>query len=194
VAVAVAAAVAVAVTAPWSGELRGRPSVELGVRGALLLVVASCAAGPKPATVRLPEAPVAAPTPPAPARAVTDEACEAVKLPPMGGVVVLDRATFGRAMAPVVHAVCACTRPGDAVRVVATLTPEEGAVVARVPDAPAADRCVQNTINGRYPAFTVGSDCIDCGPRRYGVFRGSPPPEPPPATKLVYSFRFVHTD
>src|SRR5688500_7706749 len=62
---------------------------------------------------------------------VDDPACEKLTFPAAGAsVLVIPGKTITRALAPVVHAACACSRSGDRVRVTATIVPEDGAVTA----------------------------------------------------------------
>ncbi len=99
-----------------------------------------------------------------------------------------------RALAPVVHAACSCTRSGDRLHVTSHITFDAGMVSAVAPDDAAVDACLQKTLEGHFaPAFAIGSDCIDCGPKRYPVFRGSTSPAAPsPRTRVVYPFTLVH--
>lgn len=71
-----------------------------------------------------------------------------------------------RALGPALDALCACARPGDHFRAVATILPEQGTVTTAVPDDPAVDGCLSRLDAGRFESFSLGgSDCIDCGAR-----------------------------
>ncbi len=112
----------------------------------------------------LPRARVAPPvvSPPA-ARAVdavVDPGCEDVALPAINAVIRVPVTHVGRALRPVIHAVCACTRAGATVRVRARIEPEAGRVSAHVDGDEAIDACVQQTLVGAFEPFVVGSDVI----------------------------------
>lgn len=84
-------------------------------------------------------------------------------------------------MAPAVSALCACTQAGSHHAVTIELEPSLGSVAARSNDDDLAlDACLAARLGPNlYPPTEITSDCIDCGPRRYGVFGGPPPPPPP---------------
>ena len=160
------------------------------------LVVIGVLIGCNPSPAKQPPAKQSAAAQPAPeqpavAASVTpirDRDCEDVKFPSAGGsVLVIPGPTMTRALAPVVRAACACTRSGDQVRISAVLVPEAGTVTANVHDDDAVDTCIRGEIDGRFEPFEVGTDCIDCGPKRYS--KG--PPEPP-RSRVTYPFTFVH--
>jgi len=160
-------------------------------RTLVLTTLAACADAPtSPAVVAVP-ATLPSPPPIQPRVAVDDPACDAMRIPSPHGLLNIPDSVFWPAAAPMIHAVCTCTRHGESTHVSATFTPREGTVVAHA-GMPDIDACLQNATISHYPPFELGSDCIDCGPRRYGIFRGEPPPEPPPSTSLTYSFEFVH--
>lgn len=117
--------------------------------------------------------------------------CEQVTVPALHGPVSISSEHMTRALAPMVHALCVCTREGDEVRAVARLVPSEGWLSAEVIGHPAVDECVQNTLTPHYSPFEASSDCIACGPRRHDVFHG-PAPAPAPAATLSYPLTFVH--
>lgn len=99
-----------------------------------------------------------------------------------------------RALEPVVRAACACSRSGDRVRLTAVIVPEAGAVTA-VAEGEAVNACIQRTIDGRFdPPFEIGTDCIECGPKRFPIFRGSAAPRPtkPEPSRVTYPFTLVH--
>ena len=160
------------------------------VRSVLFLTLAACAASAPPPPSPSPP-PSLSPPPPPPLAAISDPACELLQLPSPRGTLSIPDATFAPASAVVVRAVCSCTRSGQSTHLTATFAPSEGTAVAHAGD-PAIDACLQNTPIDHYPTFDLGSDCIDCGPKRFGIFRDSPPPPPPPSTKLTYSIVFVH--
>jgi hypothetical protein len=75
---------------------------------------------------------------------------------------------------PLVRGICACTRPGQSVAVVAHLVPERGEVTAQTVYRPAQharaslsiDACLARELGGaRFEPFQVGSDVlVDCPP------------------------------
>jgi hypothetical protein len=93
----------------------------------------------------------------------------------------------GRITAPLVRALCACTRPGQSISLVAHVVPEHGEVTAQTADRPdqdarasrSIDACLARELDaGRFEPFRVGSDDIpDC------------PPVPPAARSPVVSPR-----
>jgi len=161
----------------------------------LLLSLLGCAgraSAPSPAPPAKADAPVV--VEPAHVRVVVpveDRACGNVALPPIRSVIVVPAAFVERALAPVVHAACSCSRRGETLRLSALIVPEAGVVTAHAVDDEAADACVQLTLDGRFEAFELKSDCIDCGPKRFAVFHGSPPP-PPPRSRITYPLTLVH--
>ncbi len=100
-------------------------------------------------------------------------------------VITIPPETSSRMMMPVLAALCACTDPGSQHSIVVDFEPERGRASAHENHGnPALDRCLEPLLgDGLYPAFEIGSDCIDCGPKRYGVF-GGPPPEPPRGSRI----------
>lgn len=87
-------------------------------------------------------------------------------------VVTIPPETASQMMAPVLAALCACTKPGSEHSIVIDFEPGRGRAVAHDSFGDAAlDRCLEPRLGDQaYAAFELGSDCIDCGPRRYGVF------------------------
>ncbi len=185
--------------------LRVSPDVRLLHAVPAVGLLASCGGqtGSSPVAVTLPTAitspvgstvtvsPVAAP-PGTPVAPQEDPSCANLAVPDLHpSVIVIPRPVWVAAMTPALHAACACTRSGDAVRFVATVAPEEGTAHVIAPENEATTRCVQ-ILDLRFPPFTVGSDCIDCGPRWYGVFHGSGPRPPPPSSIITYPFVFAH--
>ncbi len=79
-------------------------------------------------------------------------------------------------MAAALQAVCACSVPGEVTSVYADIDFAAGAVEVRAPAAPLVDGCLRE-LKPTFPAdaSVAGSDCIDCGPKHYGVLPGSQP-------------------
>jgi hypothetical protein len=166
----------------------------------LLLALTSC--GPRISSLETavapstPLAPIAIESP----RAIVaiepleDPTCEKVTFPAAGAsVLIIPAATMTRALLPVVRAACSCTRPGERLRLTAVIRPEAGVVHATAEDDAAADRCVQATLEGHFaPPFEIGSDCIDCGPKRFPGLRGSTPPAPREPSRITIPFTLVH--
>ena len=140
--------------------------------------------------------PLLVPPPPAPTASARPED-EAEPTPPASGestgpcplqwtprelrasVFTLPAELHGRMVLPLLRALCACTRPGQSISVVAQLVPERGEATARTADRPdqharasrSIDACLARELGaGRYKPFRVGSDVI-C----------APPPAPPAA-------------
>lgn len=108
----------------------------------------------------------------------------------VGSVVKIPAPTMTSAMVPVIEAVCACTAPGERVTIVARLRFAQGRAVVSAPDSEMIDQCLSHT-NPSFPPsmMDMGSDCIDCGPRQYGVLRGSNPTPPPnKGIEVVFGF------
>jgi hypothetical protein len=102
-------------------------------------------------------------------------------MPPPDGPGALSLDAFTRIAAPVVRAVCSCTRSGESTHLSATFSPEEGTVVAHS-GTPSIDDCVQETMGlsgvGHYPAIEYASDCVGCEPDKHAT--------------LTYMIVFVH--
>lgn len=79
-------------------------------------------------------------------------------------------------MASALRAVCACTLPGEVTKVYADIDFAVGTVDVRAPSEPVVDGCLRE-LNPTFPAnaAVAGPDCIDCGPKHYGVLPGSQP-------------------
>ena len=112
----------------------------------------------------------------------------------IGNVLVIPGAWMARAMKPTLAAVCACTVDGDQVSIVTVIDFAAGNVEISAPEDEAIDRCVAGLPGTFEPipeSELPGSDCIDCGPRRYGVFPSGEPAEPKPkgGLKVRYPFR-----
>jgi hypothetical protein len=81
-----------------------------------------------------------------------------------------------RMMKPLYAAICACTRPGQRVAVVARMIPEHGEVTAKTSErrddssvvaSPPIDACLAKRLgSGLYEPFRVGSDNLGCAPVR----------------------------
>ncbi len=144
----------------------------------------------------LPLAPVAPPAAPPPVArvvdAVVDPACEDVALPAINAVIRLPATYVGRALRPVIHAVCACTRAGVTVRVRSRIEPEAGLVGAHVEGDDAVDGCVQRTLVGAFEPFVVGSDAIARETYRPTPRRRSASVEATTTTRITYPFVLVH--
>ena len=94
-------------------------------------------------------------------------------------------------LAPSYVALCACMDPGASAAVRVTVQPEAGTSSVTVDDAP-LQACVDRELGaGRFPPFALGSDCIDCGPKSYGVLAGSAPPPKPPSSAIMFSLAFA---
>jgi len=140
--------------------------------------------------LRVPAAPVAPaalaeepePTPP-PAGEATG-ACPLQWTPRelRGSVFTIPADLNGRMMVPLYRALCACTRPGQSLVVVARLVPHHGEVTAVTADRPdqhargsrSIDACLARELGpGRFVPFHLGSDLVlTCDP-----------PQGPPATR-----------
>lgn len=98
----------------------------------------------------------------------------------VGSVLRIPAGVMARAMDRVVLAACRCVRPGEAAHIVADIDFTEGRAVASANDAPEIARCLDDIPVLFEPWKVEGlSDCIGCGPRRFGVLRGSPPVDAP---------------
>lgn len=93
----------------------------------------------------------------------------------VGSVLRIPADVMARPMDRVVDAACRCVRPGEAVAVVADIDFFAGRVAASSSDV-VVGRCLAD-VDMTFEPYREGGtgDCIDCGPRRFGVFRGSPP-------------------
>lgn len=108
----------------------------------------------------------------------------------VGSVVRIPGKMMALAMNPVMQALCACSNPGEYATIVARIDYGSGTVKLEAPDNPAINECVQSvpvSFVPPPPSDLPGSDCINCGPRYYGVFADSPPPPKEPALQLIYS-------
>jgi hypothetical protein len=94
-------------------------------------------------------------------------------------VFTLSAELHGRMMVPLYRALCACTRPGQSLLVVARAVPERGELRAATAErtelgarpSRSIDACLMKHLDGaRFEPFTVGSDVV-CDP---------PPPRPAP--------------
>src|SRR6185437_4592345 len=84
-------------------------------------------------------------------------------------VFTLPAELHGRMVAPLLRGLCACTRPGQLISVVADFVPERGEVTARTADRPdqharvslGIDACLAKELGaGRYEPFRCGSDLV----------------------------------
>lgn len=109
----------------------------------------------------------------------------------VGSVVRIPATMFSLAMDPVMQTLCSCTRPGEFGTIVARINYGDGTVDVDAPESPAVEECLRDskiTFVPPPPDDVPPSDCINCGPRYYGVFVDSPPPPPKEGLRLVYSF------
>jgi hypothetical protein len=114
------------------------------------------------------------PTPPAPGELTGPCPLEWTPHEMHGSVFTLTVELTGRFMAPLVRALCACTRPGQSISLVAHVVPEHGEVTAQTADRPDQDARASRTIDAclarelgarRFEPFRVGSDDVrDCPP------------------------------
>lgn len=110
----------------------------------------------------------------------------------VGTVVRIPASMMSKAMDPVMDALCACTKPGEYSAIVAQIDFGHGNVQIRAPESSTIHECLETlhvTFEPIPDSDLPSSDCINCGPRYYGVFADSPPPPPKEAgLRLMYSF------
>ncbi|APR75355.1 Hypothetical protein A7982_00701 [Minicystis rosea] len=168
--------------------------LSLGLLGSLALTLGCAGAPPQTPledqglpliTPAAPPAPSMAEPPPAPAP-LSAAACSALHLalPETHGVLAHEvyAKAFTGMESTLRAAVCACPPRTETTWLMVRTTPDHGDISARstTPDA-AIDACLAAHLErASLPRFHVGTDCIDCGPRRYGVLRGSPPADTAP--------------
>jgi hypothetical protein len=114
------------------------------------------------------------PTPPGPGEATGPCPLRWTPREVRASVITFPPDLAGRMFAPLVRGLCACTRPGQSVVVVAHLVPERGEVTAQTADrpdqharaSPSIDACLARKLGtARFEPFRVGSDVIvDCPP------------------------------
>lgn len=154
-------------------------------------LVAACASASTPTTSEHPAASASASAPPsAPHYSPVDiDACVAgVHVPAARGTLDIPPSVLESALRPTMRALCTCVPGAREVDFTATLVPDEGRTLRVTTDAD-LQACVDGALGAeRFPAFALGSDCIDCGPKHYGVFGGTPPPKEP--SKLTIALRF----
>ncbi|MBI5537352.1 MAG: hypothetical protein HY898_31810 [Deltaproteobacteria bacterium] len=117
----------------------------------------------------------------------------------VGSVLIIHRQIMGRVMSSVLPALCACTSPGEFLPVVAQIDFYDGEARLRAPTSPPVDGCLAQVPVTFEPFRPDGpaSDCIGCGPRRYGVLHGSQPvdtPEPAARIRMVYPIALDRSD
>lgn len=97
---------------------------------------------------------------------------------PFGAVVAQ---AMPAAMAPAAAAICACAR-GPEAHLLFLLTPDRGALAIRSGDRDErVDACLAAHLpEAAFPRFHFGTDCIHCGPQRFGLFPGNPPADADP--------------
>ena len=167
-----------------------RPSASL-VAGLLL---ASCAPSraPSRAEARAPGPASRKPEPTGAAPKLASDATGSCRLrlgTPSGRSAMANEA-LAAAGPPLLAALCACPLPAAGARLVVRVLPERGEVQVEAPDADdgdALETCLAPRLgSGVFAPYRLGSDCIDCGPRRYGVLRGGSVPTPgAPAAVVV---------
>ncbi len=109
----------------------------------------------------------------------------------IGNVIRIAGATMALAMNPAMSALCACSKPGEYATIVARIDFGRGTVNLGAPDSAPINECLETlhvTFEPPPQSDLPGSDCINCGPRYYGVFPDSPPPPKETGLKLMYSF------
>lgn len=114
----------------------------------------------------------------------------------VGSVIRIPAVMMSLAMEPVIGALCACTKPGEYATIVARIDFDKGQVQVRSLESSIINGCLE-TLNVTFapppPNELPGSDCINCGPRHYGVFVDSPAPPKPEGIRLTYSFALDRT-
>ncbi len=112
-----------------------------------------------------------------------------MSVPSVQGTIALPAPLVRSFLEPSYVALCACMEPGATAAIQVTAHPDDGTSHVTVAD-PALQSCVDAELgDGRFAPFHLGSDCIDCGPKYYGVLPGSSPPKPPSASvTLALSF------
>jgi hypothetical protein len=127
------------------------------------------------------------------------EACRSLQIVPamaprgVLGPEVVERA-FSGAAAALREAVCACPPRTDEAWIMVTTTPDRGEITARSRDSdPPIDACLAARLRSvALPRWHLGSDCVRCGPKRFGVLLDSPPVDSVPAgggATLVFTVR-----
>lgn len=159
-----------------------------------LSTAAGLHAGPEAAPSPSPAPPPPAPAPAEPRAPVSPTGCPFRWVPKdlPASVLRFPAALAGRFMVPLLDAVCACTRPGDNVHIVArirTLPGDITAVTAARADSGVAphagiDACLGMVLGDwQFEGFEVGSDVVCLGP----------PPDPPKTKAGPPFFRFPRT-
>lgn len=82
-------------------------------------------------------------------------------------VLGVSRPHYSNALAPVLLALCDCTKGGEKLQVEAKILPERGEVRATALNDPATAKCVEQKLSpGQFDSFELErTDCIDCTPR-----------------------------
>lgn len=109
----------------------------------------------------------------------------------VGSVVRIPGAMMSTAMDPVMNALCSCTNPGEHAVIVAQIDFGKGRAEVKAPKSSQINECLEMLHVSFSPtpeSDVPASDCIDCGPRYYGVFVDSPPPPKRTGLRLMYSF------
>jgi len=109
----------------------------------------------------------------------------------VGTVVRIPASLMSKAMDPVMYALCACTNPGEYSAIVAQIDFGRGSIHLRAPESSKINECLETlhvTFDPIPESDLPASDCINCGPKYYGVFVDSPPPPKQSGLRLMYSF------
>lgn len=94
----------------------------------------------------------------------------------VGTVLHIPASVMSPPMAAVVAAACRCVQPGEVVTVVADIDFASGSVRASSSDSGLVDGCLAELPAASFEPWSAGSsasDCVDCGPRHFGVLPGS---------------------
>ncbi len=109
----------------------------------------------------------------------------------VGSVLRIPATMMSTAMDPVMNALCSCTKPGEYAVIVTQIDFGRGRAELKAPESSTINECLETLHVSFSPppeSDVPSSDCIDCGPRYYGVFADSPPPPNRSGLRLVYSF------
>lgn len=109
----------------------------------------------------------------------------------VGSVLRIPAVMMSTAMDPVMNALCSCTTPGEYAVIVTQINFGTGMAQLKAPESPLINECLEMlhvTFSPIPESDMPASDCINCGPRYYGVFADSPPPPKQSGLRLMYSF------
>jgi len=121
---------------------------------------------------------------------VLADVCMRVTVPALHGPVAISSEHLTRAFAPVVRALCMCTKPGDEVRAVARLVPSEGRLTAEIIGRSDIEECMHNAMTPTFAPFEASSDCWQCATRRLEITHAPAPVTP--AVTIVVPLAFAH--